>query len=68
MIEITILNKFHFIDSEIILLDTNVAIIQETNKQLEEKLRSKLFNINVNMMIETRNERTAIYSALVTID
>ena len=42
MIEITILNKFHFIDSEIILLDTNVAIIQETNKQLEEKLRSKL--------------------------
>ena len=32
------------IDSEILSFDTNVAIIQETNKQLEEKLRSKLFN------------------------
>ena len=42
--EVTILNKFNFIDSEILSLDTNVAIIQETNKQLEEKLRSKLFN------------------------
>ena len=38
------LNKFNSIDSEILSLDTNVAIIQETNKQLEGKLRSKLFN------------------------
>ena len=41
--------KINFVDFEIPLLDTNVAIIQETNKNLKEKLRSKLhIIINVN--------------------
>ena len=43
--------------------------MKETNKQLEEKLKSIYKLLIMLMMIEKcRNEKTTLYSALVTID